>query len=76
MSRSAQQSRITASTPVAELPQLLSVREAAVFFRRSPRTIALWRERGLIRMVRVAGGIPQVPRSEVERLLGEAEGTE
>lgn len=56
---------------LADLPALLRPREAADVLRRSTRTIRRLVALGHLRAVRVAGGRPLIPRSELERLLRE-----
>jgi hypothetical protein len=57
--------------PIADQPAYLRIPEAAALLRRSPRTLALWEQQGLIRMVRPAGGLPVIERTEIERLMRE-----
>ena len=59
------------SRPTEGLPRLLTLAETAEVCRRSVRTIASWRAKGLLRVVRIAGGPPLVERTELERLLSE-----
>lgn len=51
---------------------LLTLREAADELRVSVPTLRRWRQRGLVRMVRLPGGTLRVSRTEVERLQSEA----
>lgn len=62
---------IDLSAPVATLPAYVTLPEAAAYLRRSPRALARWEARGLLRVTRPAGGNPIVARDEVERLLRE-----
>lgn len=56
---------------VADLPRLLTPREAAEVLRRSPRTLRRWERQGLVRAVRPAGGDPVYERAEIMRLIRE-----
>jgi excisionase family DNA binding protein len=59
------------------LPRLLTKNEAAKELRTTARTIARWTSIGVLRVVRLPGGHPRVPREEIERLLqGRTFGTE
>jgi predicted site-specific integrase-resolvase len=62
---------IDISRPLAEQPANLTLPEAAAWLRRTTRTLGNWEARGLIRVVRPAGGNPIIPRSEIERLMRE-----
>ena len=62
---------IDLSRPINEQPSWLRLAEAAALLRRSVRTLAHWEARGLLRVVRPAGGAPLIARSEIERLLEE-----
>lgn len=57
--------------PIAEQPAYLRISEVALLFRRSVRTLSDWEARGLIKVIRPAGGAPLIERAEVERLLRE-----
>ena len=60
---------------VAELPVMVSAKEAAEFLRVNPRTIRRWAESGRLRTMKLTpegSGRVLVPRSEIRRLLGEA----
>lgn len=63
---------IDISRPLREQPAYLSLPEAAALLRRSTRALARWESRGLLRVLRPAGGNPLIERSELERLLAEA----
>lgn len=56
---------------LSHLPALLKPREAAEALRRSPRTVRRLVALGHLHTVRVAGGRPLIPRTELERLLRE-----
>ena len=56
-----------------DVPRFLTPAEAARILRRTTRTLRRWEAEGLLHAVRVAGGQPLIPRSELERLI--AEGT-
>ena len=62
---------IDLSRPINEQPAHLRLAEAAALLRRSVRTLAHWEARGLLRVIRPAGGAPLIARSELERLLAE-----
>ena len=57
--------------PLTSQPIFLRVPEAAALLRRSTRTLRSWETRGLLRVVRPAGGAPLIARAEIERLLSE-----
>lgn len=63
---------IDITKPLSELPRFLTVREVAAYVRRSTRTISTWEQRGLIRVLRPAGGYPIIENAEVARILAEA----
>jgi hypothetical protein len=58
--------------PISDQPAYLSLPEAAALLRRSTRALARWEGRGLLRVLRPAGGNPIIERAELERLLSEA----
>jgi len=62
---------IDLSRPLEEQPANFLVPEAAAWLRRTARTLANWEARGLIKVIRPAGGYPIIPRSEIERLMSE-----
>lgn len=62
---------IDITRPIHDQPAYLSLPEAAALLRRSTRALARWESRGLLRVMRPAGGNPIVARSELERLLSE-----
>jgi hypothetical protein len=62
---------IDLAAPVSALPAWLTLPEAAAYMRRSTRALARWEARGLLRVVRPAGGNPLVARAELERLLSQ-----
>jgi predicted site-specific integrase-resolvase len=62
---------IDITLPITEQPAYLRIADAAALLRRSVRTIAHWEQRGLLRVLRPAGGAPLISRTEIERLLGE-----
>lgn len=62
---------IDLTLPIDKQPFNLTVPEAAAYLRRSTRCLAHWEAKGLIRVLRPAGGFPLIPRSEVERILRE-----
>lgn len=57
----------------SETPALMSQAEIAEYFGVTQRTIRNHEARGLIKSVRICGGAPRYPRSELLRLI--AEGT-
>lgn len=59
------------SRPLADLPNLLTMGEAARYLRLSTRALRRWRALGLLTVTRPANGFPLVARSEIERLLRE-----
>jgi excisionase family DNA binding protein len=71
MSRLAAPITIDRSAPIGALPRYLTLPEAAAYLRRSTRALARWEAKGLLRVIRPAGGNPLVDRNEVERLLAE-----
>jgi hypothetical protein len=62
---------IDINRPITDQPAYLSVPEAAALLRRSTRALARWEARGLLRVLRPAGGNPLVARAEIERLLAD-----
>jgi hypothetical protein len=71
MPRHSVQTTIDVSRPISEQPAYLSLSEAAALLRRSTRALARWEGRGLLRVLRPAGGNPIIERAELERLLSE-----
>jgi hypothetical protein len=66
--------RIDVTLPIERQPFYLTLADVAAIFGKSTRTIAMWEQKGLLRVTRPAGGAPLVARSEVERLLAEGTG--
>jgi hypothetical protein len=62
---------IDINLPINEQPAYLNMQEAAALLRRSTRALARWEARGLLHVLRPAGGNPLVERAEIERLLAE-----
>lgn len=62
---------IDLSKPLQQQPFLLRVPQAAALLGRTTRTLRAWEARGLLRVVRPAGGAPLIERTEIERLLAE-----
>jgi excisionase family DNA binding protein len=71
MTRTANVTAIVASA-VAGLPALVRPQAAAAALGVSTRTLRRYIALGLIRSVRIAGGRPMIPRTEIERLIAEA----
>jgi excisionase family DNA binding protein len=69
--RKAARVRIDITLPIERQPFYLTVADVAAIFGKSTRTIAMWEQKGLLRVSRPAGGTPLISRSEVERLLTE-----
>jgi predicted site-specific integrase-resolvase len=66
------QPAIDVTKPIDQQPAYLRLHEVALLLRRSVRAIARWEHDGLLRgVVRPAGGVPLVPRAEIERILRE-----
>jgi excisionase family DNA binding protein len=63
-------------TVLKDLPPrgLLTPREAADFFRVTPRTVYLWIDRGDLEAVRIAGSM-RIPKAEILRILCQEEST-
>ena len=69
--RKAARVRIDVTLPIERQPFYLTVADVAAIFGKSTRTIAMWEQKGLLRVTRPAGGNPVICRSEVERILNE-----
>jgi hypothetical protein len=69
--RKAPQPRIDITQPVERQPAYLRLADVAALLGKSVRTISSWEARGLLRVIRPAGGTPLVSRTEIERLLRE-----
>jgi excisionase family DNA binding protein len=54
---------------VRGLPAFMTIAETAELFGKSERTVRSYIARGLLRAVRVCGGSPRIPLSEIERIL-------
>jgi excisionase family DNA binding protein len=53
------------------LPRNLKIAEFAAEVRRTDRTVRRWIASGLVKAVRPCGGLPLIPRSELQRILTE-----
>ena len=65
------QARIDVTKPLECQPAYLRFADVAALLGKSVRTISSWEQRGLLRVMRPAGGTPIVSRVELERLLRE-----
>lgn len=62
------------TVPIERQRAYLRPADVAALLGKSVRTIAIWEQKGLLRVTRPAGGAPLIARSEVERLLAEGTG--
>jgi excisionase family DNA binding protein len=59
------------ATGLEDLPRNLKIAEFAAEVRRTDRTVRRWIASGLVKTVRPCGGLPLIPRSELQRILTE-----
>lgn len=69
--RKGARSRVDITLPIERQPAYLTFADVGALLGKCVRTISSYEQRGLLRVLRPAGGNPLIERSEVERLLTE-----